>query len=115
MRKLVLFAGLLLAAAFVPGTPAKAEAMLGCECVRLGAPAMCTATVLDCNVKVGGVCLAPCTYEPPKAAKKHHHARRKRRKCKAAPVSAAKRLRPRAEPLFLWLGGRVDAARRITH
>ncbi len=71
MRKLVLLAGLLATAALVPGAPAKAEAMLGCECVKLGAPAVCTATVLDCNVKVGGVCLAPCTYEPPKAVKKH--------------------------------------------
>ncbi len=78
MRKLVLLAGLLLAAAFVPGTPAKAEAMLGCECVKLGAPAVCTATVIDCNVKVGGVCLAPCTYEPPKPAMKHHGKKKKK-------------------------------------
>lgn len=79
MRKLVLLAGLLLAAAFVPGTPAKAEAMLGCECVKLGAPAVCTATVIDCNVKVGGICLAPCTYEPPKPAKKHHAMKKKKK------------------------------------
>jgi len=80
MRKTILVAGLLFGAAILPGTPAKAEAMLGCECVRLGAPAMCTATVLECNFQYGGVCVAPCTYEPPKAAKKHHHGKKKKKK-----------------------------------
>ncbi len=82
MRKLALLSGLLLAAAFIPGTPAKAEVRLGCECVKLGAPAVCTATVADCNLKVGGVCVAPCTYEPSKAAKKHYrrHAAKKKKK-----------------------------------
>jgi len=72
MRKLILVAGLLCGAAILSGSPAKAEAMLGCECVSLGQPAMCTATVLECNFQHGGVCVAPCTYEPPKAVKKHH-------------------------------------------
>lgn len=76
MRKLVLMAGLLLGAAFLPGS-AQAEAMMGCQCVRLGAPAMCTATVLECNINNGGVCMAPCAYEPPKAAKKHRGKKKK--------------------------------------
>jgi hypothetical protein len=80
MRKLALLAGLLTAAAFLPASPAKAQAMLGCECVRLGAPAMCTATVLECNFQYGGVCVAPCTYEPPKKAVKHHHKKKKKKK-----------------------------------
>jgi len=77
MRKIVIFAGLLMAAALFQTAPVKAQAMLGCECVRLGAPAMCTATVLECNFQQGGVCVAPCTYEPPKAVKKHHRKKKK--------------------------------------
>lgn len=77
MRKLVLMAGLLLGAAFLPGTPAQAQAMLGCSCVRLGAAPVCTATVLECNFQLGGVCAAPCTYEPPKAGKKHKRKKKK--------------------------------------
>ena len=69
MRKYLAIAGLLLGAALVPGAPAQAEPMLGCSCVKLGAEPVCSATVIDCNTKVGGVCLAPCTYEPPKAVK----------------------------------------------
>ena len=79
MRKIVIFAGLLMAAAVFQAAPAKAQAMLGCQCVRLGAPAMCTATVLECNVNNGGVCVAPCTYEPPKKAAKKHHKRKKKK------------------------------------
>ena len=69
MRKIVIGAGLLLGAALLSGTPAKA-AYTGCACVKLGAPMACTATVLECNTKVGGVCMGVCAYEPPKAAKK---------------------------------------------
>jgi hypothetical protein len=79
MRKLVVMAGLLLGAAFLPGTPAQAQAMVGCQCVRLGGPALCTATVLECNINNGGVCVAPCTYEAPKAAKKHHGKKKKKK------------------------------------
>jgi hypothetical protein len=68
MRNIVIGAGLLLGAALLTGTPAKA-AYTGCACVKLGAPTTCTATVIDCNTKVGGVCLSVCAYEPPKAAK----------------------------------------------
>jgi hypothetical protein len=79
MRKVAILAGLLLAAAFLPAGPAKAEVMLGCSCVKFGAPVVCTATVADCNLKVGGVCLAPCTYEPPKKmAKRHGHKKKKK-------------------------------------
>jgi hypothetical protein len=78
MRKLVLMAGLLLGAAFLPGTPAQAQAMVGCSCVKLGAAPVCTATVLECNVQVGGVCVAPCSYEPPKAVKKGKRGKKKK-------------------------------------
>ena len=76
MRKLVLMAGLL-GAAFLPGTPAQAEAMLGCQCVSVFQPPACTATVLECNFQRGGVCVAPCSYEPPKAGKKHKRKKKK--------------------------------------
>ena len=77
MRKLILLAGLLIAAAIVPGAPARAEAMLGCSCVKIGANPVCTATILECNTKVGGICLAPCSYEPPKKAAKHKRGKKK--------------------------------------
>lgn len=79
MRKFVLTAGLLLGAAFLLGTPAQAQAMLGCSCVRLGAAPVCTATVLECNFQLGGVCVAPCAYELPKAGKKHKGKKRKKK------------------------------------
>ena len=60
MRKLVIAAALLIAAALVPGAPAQAAA--GCQCVKLGAPSACMQTVSACNTQMGGVCLAPCTY-----------------------------------------------------
>jgi hypothetical protein len=72
MRKIFILAGLLSGIAIFSGAPAKAD--VGCGCVRLGSPAVCTATVAECNVKVGGLCLAPCDYQPPKKArhsKKH--------------------------------------------
>ena len=78
MRKLVLMAGLLLGAACLPGTPAQAEAMVGCSCVKLGAAPVCAATVLECNFQVGGVCVAPCTYEPPKKMAKHKRGKKKK-------------------------------------
>jgi hypothetical protein len=69
MRKILIVAGLLMGAALLTGSPAKSD--IGCECIKLGAAPVCTATVLDCNLKVGGVCIAPCAYTPPKMAKKH--------------------------------------------
>ncbi|HEY6024219.1 MAG TPA: hypothetical protein VIV34_08585 [Pseudolabrys sp.] len=69
MREIFILAGLLAAAALFTGTPAKAD--VGCGCVKLGSPSVCTATVADCNMRVGGVCLAPCDYQPPKKARMH--------------------------------------------
>ena len=70
MRKIVIVAGLLMGAALFTGTPAKAD--LGCLCGKLGAPAVCVATVTECNFSRGGVCLSACTMEM-KKAKKHGH------------------------------------------
>jgi hypothetical protein len=71
MRKIIVLAGLLMGGAMLTGTPAKAD--IGCQCVKLGAPSICTATVTDCNFKMGGVCVAPCVTEAPKAMRHHHH------------------------------------------
>lgn len=78
MRKILLVAGLLLGGAMLTGTPAKAE--LGCLCGKLGAQAACMATVLDCNFKMGGVCLSPCDYSPAKMMKHHHHHKKMKKK-----------------------------------
>jgi hypothetical protein len=77
MRKLIILAGLLLAAALIPGAPAKA--VMGCECVKLGAHAVCTATVGECVHRIGGLCLAPCSYTPPQMSKRHVHVKHKRK------------------------------------
>jgi hypothetical protein len=69
MRMILVLGGLLLAAAFVSSTPTQA-AGIGCACVKLGAPVTCTATVIECNMNVGGVCLSACEYEPPKKGKR---------------------------------------------
>ena len=61
MRKIVILMGLLAGAALLTGSPAQAE--LGCQCVKLGAPWICTGTIDQC-LKYGGICLAPCAYEP---------------------------------------------------
>jgi hypothetical protein len=63
MRKVVILAGLLLGAALLTGSPAKAE--LGCECVKLGATPVCTSGVTQCTFNMGGICIAPCSYAPP--------------------------------------------------
>jgi hypothetical protein len=65
MHKILVFVGLLAGVGLFASTSAKAD--VGCGCVKLGSPAVCTATVTECNVKVGGICLAPCDYQPPKA------------------------------------------------
>lgn len=75
MRKVIVLAGPLMGAALLTGSPAKAE--LGCECVKLGAPPLCTSGVTQCMSKVGGICLAPCIYEPPKMTKRIRHAKKK--------------------------------------
>jgi hypothetical protein len=72
MHKIFILAGLVSGVAILTGSPARAD--VGCGCVKLGSPAVCAATVTECNVKVGGLCLAPCYYQPPKKArhsKKH--------------------------------------------
>ncbi len=69
MRNFFFLTVLLTGVALFTGTPAKAD--VGCGCVKLGSPSVCTATVADCNIKVGGICLAPCDYQPPKKAKMH--------------------------------------------
>jgi hypothetical protein len=66
MRKIVILAGLLLGAALLTGS--SANAAVGCMCGKFGAPLMCTATINDC-FKSGGVCIAPCILEEPKAGK----------------------------------------------
>jgi hypothetical protein len=77
MRKLVVLAGLLLAATLVPGAPARAE--IGCQCVKLGVSSACVANMLECNTKVGGLCVAPCAYTPapPKMVMKKHKVAKK--------------------------------------
>ena len=77
MRKLVLLTGLLTAAMFVPGTPARAEAMLGCSCVKMGAAPVCRANIAECTQQ-GGLCLAPCSYEPPKKMAKQKRGKKKK-------------------------------------
>jgi hypothetical protein len=67
--------GLITAAALFTGIPAKAE--LGCTCIELGAPAMCTSGVTECTMKGGGVCVLPCDYSPPKMMKHHRHHKKK--------------------------------------
>jgi hypothetical protein len=77
MRKIIILAGLLLAAALVPGAPAKAA--MGCACVKLGAHSVCTATVSECNRRIGGLCLAPCVYAPQKMGRTHVHVKHKQK------------------------------------
>ena len=70
MRKILIGAGLVLGAAMFFGSePAKAD--IGCLCGKLGAQAVCTQLVTDCNFKMGRVCVAPCDYSPAKMGKRH--------------------------------------------
>jgi len=71
MRKIVILAGLLMGAALLSGTPAKAE--LGCTCIKLGSPAACTSGITECTLKGGGACVLPCDYQPPKMVKHRRH------------------------------------------
>jgi hypothetical protein len=71
MRQFVIVAGLLAGAAlFTAGISTPAQAWVGCECVKLGAPAVCMKGPVECSA-AGGVCVLPCDYVAPK--KKHHH------------------------------------------
>jgi hypothetical protein len=75
MRNFVIAAALLVTAALVPGAPA--QAAVGCQCMKIGAPSACMPSVIACNTKMGGVCVAPCSYTESKAQKsvKRHMAR----------------------------------------
>ena len=88
MRKVIVLAGLLLAAALFSGAPAQAAP--GCLCVKWNAPGVCMPSV-DACVKDGGVCILPCDYQAPKKAvhkaKKHKAAAKK----PAAKKPAAKK------------------------
>ena len=78
MRKFLIVAGLLAGAALLTtGSATPAKAWVGCECVKLGAPAVCMKGPVECAA-TGGACLLPCDYVAPK--KKHHH----HKKAKAA-------------------------------
>jgi hypothetical protein len=71
MRKIILLAGLLASAALFTGTPAKAE--LGCTCVKIGSPVMCTGGITSCTMVGGGICVLPCDYSPAKMMRHHRH------------------------------------------
>lgn len=73
MRKLLLVTGVLLGGALLGGSPASAE--VGCACLKLGAAPVCVASVAQCNQAIGGLCIAPCDYQPPKMVKRHHKKR----------------------------------------
>lgn len=81
MRKIVIVAGLFAGAAFLFTTGTPAKAWVGCECVKLGAPAMCARGPIECSAS-GGVCLAPCDYVAPKKVVKHHKKKMKAKKKK---------------------------------
>jgi len=74
MRKIVVVAGLLVAAAMFSSTPAKA--WVGCVCVKLGAPGVCMRGPVEC-AGTGGACLLPCDYAEPKPAKASHKKKKK--------------------------------------
>lgn len=69
MRKFVFAAGLLLAGALIGGSPANAA--VGCLCATAFKAPVCTDTILTCNTKMGGACVAPCDYKKPKMSKRH--------------------------------------------
>jgi hypothetical protein len=72
MRKIAILAGVLFASGFASAGSTQAEAVLGCQCVRFNATPVCTGTIADCTFKMGGACLAPCAYEPPKKMARSH-------------------------------------------
>jgi len=76
MRKLAIVAGLLLAATVFGGSQAKAE--VGCLCATAFKAPVCTNTILTCNTKLGGACVAPCDYHAPKMSKARHHHKKKK-------------------------------------
>ena len=75
MRKMLVVAGFALGTALLSGVSAQAE--VGCGCVKLGASPVCVASINDCMANVGGLCLAPCDYRPPKKMAMKHKAKKK--------------------------------------
>ncbi|MFY9599340.1 MAG: hypothetical protein WB540_12805 [Pseudolabrys sp.] len=69
MRKTFILAALLTGAVVFSGMPAKA--WVGCTCVKLGSPAVCTSGPGECTLKNGGACVLPCDYQQPKKANMH--------------------------------------------
>ena len=69
MRKMVILAGLLAATALFSGTPA--DAWVGCTCIKLGSPTVCSSGPDVCTFKNGGACVLPCDYTAPKKATMH--------------------------------------------
>jgi hypothetical protein len=67
MRKLLLVSGLLMGGALLSGSPASAAT--GCSCVKLGQNPVCVASIEKCVSGMGGLCVAPCEYKPPKMMK----------------------------------------------
>jgi len=79
MRKILIVAALLAGGALLMSSPA-AEAAPGCSCYKVGAPIgtppVCTSGIEACQ-KMGGACLLPCDYQPPKPMAKHHGMKKK--------------------------------------
>jgi len=99
MRKFVLLAGLLAGAAlFTTGATTPAKAWVGCECVKLGAPAVCMPGVLECAA-AGGACLAPCDYVAPKPKAKHHRHHKKAMKKEEKKAEPMKKEEKKAKPM----------------
>lgn len=69
MRKLLLVSGVLAGSALLAGSPASAD-QVGCACVKLGAAPVCVASIDACVSGMGGLCISPCDYKPPKMMKK---------------------------------------------
>ncbi len=114
MRKIIVLAGLLGAAALFTGSPA--QAWVGCECVKIGGPSMCVPGPLECGA-MGGICLAPCDYKA--GMKMHHHRHHMHHMIKEEEnVSRRHSLAPRprlAAGPFVCGHPRLDAPPCITH
>ena len=67
MRKFVIAAALLLAGGLLSGS--RAQAAPGCLCATWNKAPVCTDSLLTCNSKMSGACVAPCDYTAPKMSK----------------------------------------------
>jgi hypothetical protein len=63
MKKILLVSSLLAAGALLSSSH-PASAALGCACVKLGESPMCVGSIEQCVSGIGGLCLAPCDYQP---------------------------------------------------